>query len=289
MEQSSLLTIVMPIALGIIMLGLGLSLTTKDFTRVVKYPKAMLIGLFCQMILLPIVCFFVAKSFGLTSALAVGLMLLSASPGGAVANLYSHLSNGDVALNVSLTAVNSVLSLFTLPLIVNLSLEYFMNDGQYIPIQFKKVIEVFSIVLVPVLIGMVINQNFPSVSKKLEKPVKIASALILALVIIAVVGKEKDNMLTYFQQVGLAALAFNVISMAVGYLLPRLLRVDARQAIAIGMEVGIHNGTLAIYIAMNVIGNETMAIPPAIYSIIMFFTAAAFGMLISRLTKSAKA
>lgn len=289
MEQSSLLTIVMPIALGIIMLGLGLSLTTKDFTRVVKYPKAMLVGLFCQMILLPIVCFFVAKSFGLTSALAVGLMLLSASPGGAVANLYSHLSNGDVALNVSLTAVNSVLSLFTLPLIVNLSLEYFMNDGQYIPIQFKKVIEVFSIVLVPVLIGMVINQNFPSVSKKLEKPVKIASALILALVIIAVVGKEKDNMLTYFQQVGLAALAFNVISMAVGYLLPRLLRVDARQAIAIGMEVGIHNGTLAIYIAMNVIGNETMAIPPAIYSIIMFFTAAAFGMLISRLTKPVKA
>ncbi|HUH74914.1 MAG TPA: bile acid:sodium symporter family protein [Chitinophagales bacterium] len=289
MEQSSLLTIVMPIALGIIMLGLGLSLTTKDFTRVVKYPKAMLVGLFCQMILLPIVCFFVAKSFGLTSALAVGLMLLSASPGGAVANLYSHLSNGDVALNVSLTAVNSVLSLFTLPLIVNLSLEYFMNDGQYIPIQFKKVIEVFAIVLVPVLIGMVINQNFPSVSKKLEKPVKIASALILALVIIAVVGKEKDNMLTYFQQVGLAALAFNVISMAVGYLLPRLLRVDARQAIAIGMEVGIHNGTLAIYIAMNVIGNETMAIPPAIYSIIMFFTAAAFGMLISRLTKPAKA
>lgn len=279
----------MPIALGIIMLGLGLSLTTKDFTRVVKYPKAMLVGLFCQMILLPIVCFFVAKSFGLTSALAVGLMLLSASPGGAVANLYSHLSNGDVALNVSLTAVNSVLSLFTLPLIVNLSLEYFMNDGQYIPIQFKKVIEVFAIVLVPVLIGMVINQNFPSVSKKLEKPVKIASALILALVIIAVVGKEKDNMLTYFQQVGLAALAFNVISMAVGYLLPRLLRVDARQAIAIGMEVGIHNGTLAIYIAMNVIGNETMAIPPAIYSIIMFFTAAAFGMLISRLTKPAKA
>jgi BASS family bile acid:Na+ symporter len=285
MGQSSLLSIVMPIALGIIMLGLGLSLTTNDFTRVVKYPRAMIVGLFCQMILLPIVCFLVAKSFGLPSALAVGLMLLSASPGGAVANLYSHLSNGDVALNVTLTAVNSVLSLFTLPLIVNLSLKYFMNDGQYIPIQFFEVVKVFSIVLVPVIVGMIINQNFPSVSKKLEKPVKIASAFILALVIIAVVSKEKENMLTYFQQVGLAALAFNVISMAVGYFLPRLFKVSAKQAIAIGMEIGLHNGTLAIYIALNVIKNETMAIPAAIYSLIMFFTAAGFGVLINYLSK----
>lgn len=284
MEQNSLLTVVMPMALGIIMLGLGLSLTTNDFTRVVKYPRAMIVGLFCQMILLPFVCFFVAKAFGLPPALAVGLMLLAAAPGGAVANLYSHLSNGDVALNVTLTAVNSVLSLFTLPLIVNLSLEHFMNEGQYIPIQFKKVIEVFSIVLVPVLIGMFINQKFPSVSKKMEKPVKIASALILALVIIAVVAKEKDNMMLYFQQVGLAALAFNVISMATGYFLPRLLKVSEKQAIAIGMEIGIHNGTLAIFIALNVIHNEIMAIPAAIYSLIMFFTAAAFGFLVNRLS-----
>jgi BASS family bile acid:Na+ symporter len=132
---------------------------------------------------------------------------------------------------------------------------------------------------------MVINQSFPSISKKLEKPVKIASAFILALVIIAVVSKEKDNMLTFFKQVGLAALAFNIISMAVGYFLPRLFKVSAKQAIAIGMEIGLHNGTLAIYIALNVIKNETMAIPAAIYSLIMFFTAAAFGVLINYLTK----
>ena len=161
-----------------------------------------------------------------------------------------------------------------------------MHDGQYIPLQFKKVIEVFSIVLVPVLVGMIVNHNFPSFSKKLEKPVKIASALILAIVIILVVGKEKDNMPMYFKQVGFAALSFNVISMAVGYLLPRLLKVSAKQAIAIGMEIGLHNGTLAIYIAMNVIKNETMAIPAAIYSLIMFFTAAAFGVMISYLTKT---
>lgn len=288
MEQNNLLTVVMPIALGIIMLGLGLSLTTDDFKRVVKYPRAMIVGLFCQMLLLPFLCWVICIILDLPSALAVGLMLLSAAPGGAVANLYSHLSNGDVALNVTLTAVNCVLSLFTLPFIVNLSLDYFMNDGQYIPIQFKKVIEVFSIVLLPVLIGMIINQKLPSVSKKLDKPVKIASALILALVIIAVVVKEKDNMASYFQQVGVAALTFNVVSMAIGYFLPRLLKVTQKQAIAIGMEIGIHNGTLAIFIALNVLLNETMAIPAAIYSLIMFFTAAAFGFLVNLLSKNSE-
>lgn len=288
MEQSNLLTVVMPAALGIIMLGLGLSLTTDDFKRVVKYPRAMIVGLFCQMLLLPFVCFGICIAMNLPPELAVGLMLLSAAPGGAVANLYSHLSNGDVALNVTLTAVNCVLSLFTLPFIVNISLDYFMNEGQYIPIQFKKVIEVFSIVLLPVLIGMFINQKLPSISKKLDKPVKIASALILALVIVAVVVKEKDNMATYFQQVGVAALIFNVLSMAVGYFLPRLLRVTKKQAIAIGMEIGIHNGTLAIFIALNVILNETMAIPAAIYSLIMFFTAAAFGFLVNLLSKNSE-
>jgi len=282
MEQSQLLTLFMPVALGIIMLGLGLSLTVADFTRVVKYPKAMIVGLFCQMILLPVICFFIARFFGLAPALAVGLMLLSASPGGATANLYSHLSNGDVALNISLTAVNSVLSLFTLPLIVNLSLGYFMNDGQFIPIQFQKVLEVFSIVLVPVAIGMFINSKFPAFSARLAKPVKIASALILLLVILGVVSKEFANMKIYFKQVGLAALAFNVVSMLTGYFLPKLLRVGERQAIAIGMEIGIHNGTLAIFIALNVIGNEMMSIPAAIYSLIMFFTAAAFGFIINR-------
>lgn len=288
MDSNNLLTVVMPMALGIIMLGLGLSLKKEDFTRVVKYPRAIIIGLFCQMILLPVLCFFIAKSFGLPPALAVGLMLLSASPGGAVANLYSHLSNGDVALNVSLTAVNSVLSLFTLPLIVNLSLSEFMHDGQYIPLQFKKVVEVFSIVLVPVMVGMWIHYRFPNVSKMMEKPVKIASALILAIVIIAVVSKEFHNMKLYFQLVGVAALTFNLVSMTIGYTLPRILQVKNRQAIAIGMEIGIHNGTLAIYIALNVLQNETMAIPAAIYSLIMFFTAAGFGLLVNALNKESK-
>jgi len=280
-SSTAITTLFMPIALGIIMLGLGLSLTISDFTRVIKFPKAVLVGLICQMMFLPVICFFVAKYMGLPPELAVGLMLLAASPGGATANLYSHLSNGDVALNITLTAVNSVLTLFTLPFIVNFSLDYFMNDGQYIPVQFKKIIEVFMIVLVPVTIGMLINKKSPSLSQKLSKPVKIASALLLILVIGLTLLKEKANLLGYFQQVGIAALIFNLLSMVMGYFVPRLLQLTKKQAIAIGMEIGIHNGTLAIFIALNVLGNSVMSVPAAVYSLIMFFTAAAFGYLVN--------
>ncbi len=282
MEQSSTLTLFLPIALGIIMLGLGLSLTTDDFKRVVLYPKAVLIGLLCQMILLPLVCFGIVIFFNLPPELAVGLMLLSASPGGATANLYSHLAKGDVALNISLTAVNSVLTLFTLPLIVNFSIDYFMQSGQVVPMQFRKVVEVFAIVLVPVTIGMIVNHQSPSLSKKLEKPVKIISAVFLILIIFGAILKEKDQFVSYFEQVGLASLAFNVVSMLIGYFIPYLLNISKKQSIAIGMEIGIHNGTLAIYIALNVIGNSLMSIPPAVYGLIMFFTAALFGYLVSR-------
>ncbi len=150
MTADPLLTLFLPIALGIIMLGLGLSLTLADFARVVKFPKPVLIGLACQILLLPFICFLIAKGFGLAPALAVGLMLLAASPGGTTANLFSHLAHGDVALNVTLTAVNSLIAILTMPLLVNLSLAYFMTADQAIPLQFAKVLQVFAIVLVPV-------------------------------------------------------------------------------------------------------------------------------------------
>lgn len=282
MEQSSALTLFLPIALGIIMLGLGLSLSLDDFKRVVLYPRAVIIGLFCQMILLPALCFGITLLFNLPPALAVGLMLLSASPGGATANLYSHLAKGDVALNISLTAVNSVLTLFTLPFIVNFSIYYFMQSDQIVTMQFSKVLEVFAVVLIPVAIGMLFHKTLPAFAKRLEKPVKIASAILLVIIIIGAIVKEKDQFLGFFQQVGLASLTFNILSMALGYFVPMWFNINRKQAIAIGMEIGIHNGTLAIYIASAVIGNSTMSIPPAVYSLIMFFTAALFGFLVSR-------
>jgi len=280
MQESALSTIVLPVALGIIMLGLGLSLSVADFTRVIKFPKAVFIGLFCQMLILPFCAFFIARAMGLAPEFAVGLMLLAASPGGATANLFSHLSNGDVALNITLTAINSILTLFTLPFIVSTSMNYFMGSAQAIPMPFDKVIQVFAIVLIPVSIGMLIKKYKPTLTTKLEKPVRIASALLLVLVIAAAILKDKENIAGYFAQVGIAALAFNLLSMFSGYFIPRLFKINNKQSIAIGMEIGIHNGTLAIFLALTVLNNSTMSIPPAVYSIIMFITAGIFGYLI---------
>jgi BASS family bile acid:Na+ symporter len=284
MEQGVVTTILLPVALGVIMLGLGLSLTIADFKRVVQYPRAVAIGLACQMLILPAACLGIAHAFALPAELAVGLMLLAASPGGATANLFSHLAKGDVALNITLTAVNSVLSLATLPLIVNFSLEHFIGADKSIPLQFSKVLSVVAIVLVPVAIGMMIRSKKPEVANRLDKPVRIISAVFLILVIAASIVKERAHLGEYFQAVGLAALAFNLTSLAVGYFVPRIARVEPRQSIAIGMEIGIHNGTLAIAIASSasLLNNSTMAIPAAIYSLIMFVTAGLFGYFVSR-------
>ncbi len=272
----------LPLALGIIMLGLGLSLTLEDFIRVAKIPKAVLVGLFCQMILLPAVCYGIAVLFKLPPELAVGLMLLSASPGGATANLFSHLAKGDVALNITLTATNSLLSLITLPFIVQFSLRAFMNADQQIPLQPQKVVQVFLIVLIPVILGMVIRHFKKAIALALDKPVRIASAVFLALIVIISIAKERNAVGGYIEMVGLAALAFNVVSLAVGYFVPLAVKLPKRQAIAIGMEIGIHNATLAIFIANNVLKNDTMAIPPAVYGVLMFATAAGFSFLMNR-------
>ena len=284
MTTDPLLTFFLPAALGIIMLGLGLSLSLADFARVAKFPKPVLIGLACQLLLLPLACFFLAKLFGLAPALAVGLMLLAASPGGTTANLYSHLAHGDVALNITLTAVNSVIAILTMPLIVNLSLAYFMSADQAIPLQFAKVVQVFVIVLGPVAIGMWLRSRFPGFAERMQKPVKIISALFLLLIILLAVAKDWRTFVDYAPSVGGAALAFNLLSMAVGYCVPRLLKLNLRQAIAIAMEIGIHNGTLAIALALSpaLLNNPTMAIPAAIYSLIMFVTAALFGLWVNR-------
>lgn len=282
MEQSLFTQLFLPVSLGIIMFGLGLSLAKDDFKRVLKYPKAITVALICQMILLPILCFFLIKISGLSPALAVGTMLLAASPGGATSNLYSYLAKGDVALNISLTAINSVLSLFMLPLIVNLSLTHFMDSGQFIPMQFKKVTEVFAIVLLPVTIGMLIKKLKPGFSDKIVKWVKIVSALLLVVIIIALVIQEKQILADNLGDIGLPLLIFNIMSIIVGYYIPRLMKIEKKQSIAISMEIGIHNGTIAIYVALSVLQNAAMSVPPAIYSIMMFFTAAIFGYWVNR-------
>lgn len=285
MTADPLLTIFLPAALGVIMLGLGLSLTWADFARVARFPRPVLIGLVCQIVLLPLVCFFIARGFGLAPALAVGLMLLAASPGGITANIFSHLSHGDVALNITLTAVSSVIAVLTMPVIVNLSLAYFMDADQALPLQFGKVLQLFVIVLGPVLIGMLIRRQLPAFAARMDKPVKIFSGLFLALIIVLAIVKDWDTAVAYAPQVGLAVLTFNLLSLAVGYGVPRLLKMGLRQSIAIGMEIGIHNSALAIALALSpvLLNNPTMAIPAALYGVIMFFTAGLFGWLVNRL------
>lgn len=281
--QGGLITnLLLPLSLGIIMLGLGLSLTLADFTRVFRYPKAAIIGLTIQMLVLTSAAFLIAVVFQLPPELAVGLLLLAAAPGGATANVYSHLAHGDVALNITLTAVNSALSLLTLPFIVTFALQYFMASDQYVPPPFRKIIEVGLIIVLPVVIGMLVRQFAPRFAAKMEKPIRIFSVLLLALLVMLAVAQSWEVLVKYFAVVGFACLVFNLVSMAVGYAVPLALKLPEKQAIAISMEIGIHNGTLAIYIALNVLNNGTMGVPAAIYSLIMFVTAGVFAWWLNR-------
>jgi bile acid:Na+ symporter, BASS family len=281
--QSGLISnLLLPLSLGIIMLGLGLSLTVADFTRVVRFPKAVVIGLTIQMVILTTVAFVIAVVFKLPPELAVGLLLLAAAPGGATANIYSHLAHGDVALNITLTAINSALSLLTLPFIISFALQYFMASDQYVPPPFQKIIEVGTIILLPVVIGMSIRKWAPGFAAKMEKPIKVFSVILLALLVVVSVWQSWDILVKYFAVVGLACLAFNLASMGVGYAVPLAVKLPQKQAIAIAMEIGIHNGTLAIFIALNVLNSTAMSVPAAIYSLIMFVTAGVFAWWLNR-------
>lgn len=277
---SALTTIGLPVALGIIMFGLGLTLRVSDFTRVAKQPKAVIIALAAQLILLPAICFGLVVLFQLPPILAVGMLLLAASPGGTTANLYSHLFRGDVALNITLTAVNSVIAVFTLPVIYSLATLAFMPDGSELGLQFSKVVEVFVIVLGPVALGMLVRRWKPGFADAMDRPVRIASVIILAVVIAGAIVANLDILLANFAQLAGITSLFCLLSLTIGYLVPRLFRVERRQAIASSFEIGIHNGTLAIVIAQTVLGSIELSLPAAVYSVLMFFIALGFGFAV---------
>ena len=279
-----MLTVFLPVALAVVMLGLGLSLTKADFARVLSSPRAVLIALVCQVLVLPVICLGLVLAFDLAPELAVGMMLLAASPGGTTANLYSHLAGGDVALNISLTAVNSAISVITMPLVVNLSINHFMGSDDSLGLQVKELAQVFAIVLVPVVVGMVVKHRRPAFAERMNRPVRITSGVLLAFLIVGAVLKERENFVEFFSDLGPIALVFSVLSLTIGYWVPRVLGVGRRQAIATGMEIGIHNSTLAIAIALSpsLLDNSTMAISPAVYAIVAFVTAGVFGYMVSR-------
>ncbi|MEU7739809.1 bile acid:sodium symporter family protein [Nonomuraea sp. NPDC049158] len=281
---SPLILASLPFAIGIVMLGLGLSLTLDDFRRVGQYPKAAAVALLCQIVLLPAICFGLVLAFGLPPELAVGMLLVAASPGGPTANLFSHLFGGNVALNVTLTAINSVLAVVVLPIVVNLSAGYFLSGEAALGLQFDKMSQVFVMVLLPVAIGMLVRAWAPEVARRLNLPVRALSVVVLVGVIYAVLYAERENLVDYFVSVGLVALGFNIVSLLIGYSVPRLAGVDHRAATAAGFEIGIHNTGLAITVALSptLLNSAAIAIPGAVYGIVMFFTATGFGWLISR-------
>ena len=281
MNGSPLVTVGLPIALAIIMFGLGLTLTPGDFRRVARTPRAVAVALVLQVLVLPVIAFGLVVVFDLDPLLAVGVMLLAASPGGTTANLFSHLFRGDVALNVTLTAINSVLAAVSIPVITNFAISYFDADGE-LGLQFAKVVQVIAIVLIPVAVGMAVRSLSPGFAARADKPVRIFSIVVLVLVSIGALLGERENIASYVERVGLVTGLFCLASLTLGYGVARALRLDQPQAIACSMEVGIHNTTVALTIALSVLDSTEVAIPSAVYSVLMYVLATAFGYAITR-------
>jgi bile acid:Na+ symporter, BASS family len=271
--KADLSVVFLAASLFIIMLGMGLSLTPDDFKRIGKNRKAVLTGLLAQLVGLPFLGFIIASAFPVSPEIAVGIMILAAAPGGPTSNLITHLAKGDTALSVSLTALSSLITIFTIPFIVNFSLLHFMETEQMVRLDvFKTISQIFVITIIPVSIGMLINHRSPTFALKMDKPVRVASAIVLALVIVGIIVKERSHVADYFQQAGLAALALNLATMLMGFYAGKVMKLNFAQSVTISIEAGIQNGTLAIAIASGMLGSTKMAIAPAVYSLIMFVT-----------------
>jgi BASS family bile acid:Na+ symporter len=279
--DSPLTTVGLPLALAIIMFGLGLDLTVDDFKRVGRTPKAVAVALGCQILLLPAICFGLVVLFDLPALLGIGMLLLAASPGGTTANLFSHLFRGDVALNITLTAINTVIAVVTLPLITGLAIAYYdRQDDVAMPL--VEIVKVFALILLPVGIGMVVNARARGFARRMDKPVRIGSAVILAVLVLGILLDQRENVGDYLADVGLIAAVFCATSLVVGYVVPKAAGVTGPQAIASSMEVGVHNATLAIFVAVEVLDEVEISVPAAVYSLVMFLFAALWGAWVSK-------
>lgn len=283
MSPDLLTKVILPASLFLIMFGMGLSLRLNDFKEVLKAPKAMTIGLIGQLLVLPLIAFAIALILNLSPEIAVGLIIIALAPGGATSNLFTYLSKGDVSLSISLTAVVSLITPFTIPLVAALSMSYFMGTANEfnLPI-IKTILQLLVITLIPVALGMLVLSRWPKTAKNIENKLKWFSLFFLILIIVLIVLKNADNVFGFFAQAGLATFILNVVVLTVGYQMAKLAKLSHPQAVSIGFEVGIQNGTLALVVAGSLIGNEVMMIPAVTYSLIMFFTGAAFGWWVNR-------
>lgn len=266
--------IFLPLSLAIIMLGMGMTLVPNDFKRIFKFPKAILIGLTNQLILLPIVGFSLAILFDLNPIMAVGLMILASCPGGPTSNLITQVCRGNIALSVTLTALASFISILIIPFILSYSLKYFGSDtGASIELPIvDTILQIMVITVIPILLGMFIRKWKPEFAISMEKTMRIASTVLFILVFLAIVIASKDKIISGMKAAGVVTLLLNVITMSLGYLTAKLFKLNKQSAISITIESGIQNGTLALVIAASVLNNPEMGIPIGAYSIWMFVT-----------------
>lgn len=275
MEESFLTSVVLPASLFLIMLGMGLSLVVDDFKRVALYPKATIIGLTNQLILLPIIAFGLISLLSLSPMMAVGFMLVAACPGGVTSNLITHVSRGDTALSITLTAISSFLTVITIPLIVSFSLSHFLGSAQTIALPVvKTIIQILGITIVPVSIGMVIRNRFPNFALRMDKPVRIASTVIFLIILVLIIASSTDILREYLLELGWVSLLLIIATMGLGFLSSKIFNLNLPQSISIAIESGIQNSTLAIVIATSILKEPDMSLPGAIYGLVMFLPGA---------------
>ena len=283
MENSLLSQVFLPAALFIIMLGMGLSLVKEDFFNITKNPKSFILGVLCQLVLLPLIAMIMVILFSLESHLAVGLLVLAFCPGGVTSNMYSYLAKGNVALSISLTAIISFVTPFTIPILTNLQMEKYMGGTALVQLPLQKtIITLLGITIIPVLAGMSIKKKWPEFAEKADKTVKIMSILFLFIIVTGIAIQNWGDIPVFFSQVGWACFCLSVIALLVGFFTARTFKLPMRDAKTIGIEVGLQNGTTALFVTSTILNDPLMSVPAATYSLIMFGTGAVYSWYFSR-------
>jgi BASS family bile acid:Na+ symporter len=283
MDATTIITqIFLPVSLAIIMFGMGLTLVVSDFGRLFAYPKEVLIGLFNQLIFLPLIGFLIILLFDLNSSMAIGIMILSLCPGGPTSNLITQVARGNIGLSVTLTALASLITVFTIPIILSEAITYFTGETDVIielPVV-QTMIQILVITIIPVSIGMVIRKKNEAFALRMERPMRIASTVLFIIIFLLVMIANKDLIVQAMKEVGLATLLLNLSTMAFGYFTAKIFGIKGKSQISITIESGIQNGTLAFVIATTILNNVEMGLPTGAYSIWMFITG---GILMWRL------
>lgn len=277
-----IIQIFLPVSLAIIMFGMGLTLVIGDFVRIFTYPKAVLIGLINQIILLPIIGFSIVVLFNLSPTMATGVMILSLCPGGPTSNLITQVSRGNIGLSVTLTALTSLITVFTIPVLLSEAIAYFTgNTGVVIELPvLQTMLQILVITVIPIAIGMMIRKRNEGFALRMEKPMRTASTVLFVIIFLIIIIANKNNLVQAMKEVGLATLLLNLLTMGLGFLTAKLLGIAGNSQITITIESGIQNGTLAFVIATTILNNFEMGLPTGAYSIWMFITG---GILMWRL------